>query len=109
VLLKDYRDLEGSFDKAVSIEMFEAVGLKHYDAYFGAVDRLLKPGGSFLIQPITMNERRFPEYIRSSDWIRRISSRNWTRTLASSALSGSSSSSTRGRVTSARASATRCC
>lgn len=69
VLLQDYRDLEGSFDKAVSIEMFEAVGLKHYDAYFSAVDRLLKPGGAFLLQTITMNERRFPEYIRSTDWI----------------------------------------
>jgi cyclopropane-fatty-acyl-phospholipid synthase len=69
VLLKDYRDLEGGYDKAVSIEMFEAVGLQHYDAYFAAVDRLLKPGGSFLIQTITMNERRFSDYIRSTDWI----------------------------------------
>lgn len=69
VLLQDYRDLQGSFSKAVSIEMFEAVGHKHYDAYFSAVDRLLKPGGSFLLQTITMNERRFPEYIRSTDWI----------------------------------------
>ncbi len=69
VLLKDYRDLEGTYDKAVSIEMFEAVGLKHYDTYFGAVDRLLKPGGAFLLQTITMNERRFPAYIRSTDWI----------------------------------------
>lgn len=69
--LEDYRDLKGTYDKAVSIEMFEAVGLKHYDAYFGAVDRLLAPGGVFLVQTITMNEGRFPEYIRSSDWIQR--------------------------------------
>lgn len=69
VLLQDYRDLGGTYDKAVSIEMFEAVGLKHYDTYFATVDRLLKPGGSFLLQTITMNERRFPEYIRSTDWI----------------------------------------
>ncbi len=69
VLLLDYRDLTGTYDKAVSIEMFEAVGHKHYDTYFAVVDRLLKPGGSFLLQTITMNERRFPEYIRSTDWI----------------------------------------
>ena len=69
VLLQDYRDLQGSYSKAVSIEMFEAVGLKHYDSFFAAVDRLLEPGGSCLIQTITMNERRFPAYIRSTDWI----------------------------------------
>ena len=69
--LEDYRHLTGSYDKVVSIEMFEAVGLEHYDTYFSSVDRLLKPGGTFLIQTITMNERSFPSYIRSSDWIQR--------------------------------------
>ena len=69
--LEDYRHLQGRFDKVVSIEMFEAVGLEYYDTYFGAVDRLLKPGGCFLLQTITMNERHFPEYIRSSDWIQK--------------------------------------
>ncbi len=69
--LEDYRHLQGSYDKAVSIEMFEAVGLEYYDAFFGAVDRLLKPGGRFLLQTITMNERRFPDYIRQSDWIQK--------------------------------------
>jgi len=69
VLLKDYRDLTGTFDKAVAIEMFEAVGLKQYDTFFRQVNGLLKPGGSLLLQTITMNERRFPQYIRSTDWI----------------------------------------
>ena len=69
--LEDYRHLTGMYDKAVSIEMFEAVGLEHYDAYFSAVNGLLKPGGAFLLQTITMNERSFPSYIRSSDWIQR--------------------------------------
>ncbi len=69
--LEDYRHLQGQFDKAVSIEMFEAVGLAYYDTYFSAVDRLLKPGGRFLLQTITMNERRFPDYIRQSDWIQK--------------------------------------
>ena len=69
--LEDYRHLQGQFDKAVSIEMFEAVGLAYYDTYFAAVDRLLKAGGRFLLQTITMNERRFPDYIRQSDWIQK--------------------------------------
>jgi len=69
LLLEDYRQLRGSFDKVVSIEMFEAVGLRYYDAYFRAVQGLLKPGGTFLMQTITMNEQHFPDYIRGTDWI----------------------------------------
>ena len=60
LLFEDYRNLKGTFDKIVSIEMFEAVGLRHYDEFFGACDRLLKPDGSMLMQAITMNERSFP-------------------------------------------------
>ena len=69
--LEDYRHLLGQFDKAVSIEMFEAVGLDFYDTYFQTVDRLLRPGGRFLLQTITMNDRHFPDYIRRSDWIQK--------------------------------------
>ncbi len=69
VLLTDYRQLEGQFDKIVSIEMFEAVGLNHYDDYFGAVERLLKPNGSMLMQAITVDEQHFPHYHGQPDWI----------------------------------------
>jgi cyclopropane-fatty-acyl-phospholipid synthase len=71
LLLEDYRSLRGRFDKAVSIEMFEAVGLNYYDDFFGAVDRLLEPGGSMLLQTIWMNEDRFPRYRRQPDFIQR--------------------------------------
>jgi cyclopropane-fatty-acyl-phospholipid synthase len=71
LLLKDYRELSGSFDKIVSIEMFEAVGFKHYDEFFSACDRLLKPDGAMLLQTITMNEQRFPQYLKQSDWIQK--------------------------------------
>jgi len=71
LLLKDYRELSGSFDKIVSIEMFEAVGFDHYDEFFGACDRLLKRDGSMLLQTITMNEQRFPQYVKQSDWIQK--------------------------------------
>jgi len=71
LLLKDYRDLGGSFDKIVSIEMFEAVGFAYYDEFFRACDRLLKPDGSMLLQTITMNEQRFSQYLNQSDWIQK--------------------------------------
>ncbi len=69
VLYEDYRRLRGTFDKIVSIEMFEAVGLNHYDDYFGAADRLLRPEGSMLLQTITVDEQYFPQYHRTPDWI----------------------------------------
>jgi len=71
LLFEDYRDLRGSYDKIVSIEMFEAVGIEHYDDFFGACDRVLAPGGLMFLQTITMNERRFPAHVRSHDWIER--------------------------------------
>lgn len=69
VLRADYRQLTGIFDKIVSIEMFEAVGLQHYDDYFGAVDRLLAPGGSMMLQTITVDDQWFPNYHGTPDWI----------------------------------------
>ena len=71
LLFEDYRKLEGKYDKIVSIEMFEAVGLANYDAYFGACDLLLEPHGTMLIQAINMNERTFASYIRGCDWIQK--------------------------------------
>jgi len=71
LLLKDYRELTGTFDKIVSIEMFEAVGFEHYDEFFRSCDRLLVPNGSLLLQTITMTEQRFDQYRRQSDWIQK--------------------------------------
>jgi len=68
-LLQDYRHLQGQFDKIVSVEMFEAVGLKRYDEFFGACDRLLAPDGSLLMQTITMPEQELRAYRRRVDWI----------------------------------------
>ena len=71
LLLEDYRNLQGSFNKLVSIEMFEAVGLDYYDAFFSTCDRLLTADGSMVMQAITMNEHRFDAYKKQSDWIQR--------------------------------------
>jgi cyclopropane-fatty-acyl-phospholipid synthase len=71
LLFEDYRHLRGSFDKIVSVEMFEAVGFRFYDEYFGALDRLLAPDGVALIQAITMNDQSFDSYRSSADWIQK--------------------------------------
>ncbi|MGA7573466.1 MAG: cyclopropane-fatty-acyl-phospholipid synthase family protein [Terriglobales bacterium] len=71
LLFEDYRNLRGQYDKIVSIEMFEAVGFDHYDDYFGACDRLLKPDGSMLLQTITILESKFQQYRKQSDWIKK--------------------------------------
>ena len=71
LLFEDYRDLTGSFDKLVSIEMIEAVGHEYFDTYFDCVSKLLKPDGKAVIQAITINTQRYDEYRRSVDFIKR--------------------------------------
>ena len=71
VLFDDYRDLEGQFDKLVSIEMIEAVGHQFYDTYFGTVSRLLKPDGKAVIQSITMTDQRYEQARDAVDFIKR--------------------------------------
>ncbi|MFZ5616191.1 MAG: class I SAM-dependent methyltransferase [Pseudomonadota bacterium] len=69
--LLDYRDATGAFDKVASIEMFEAVGREYWPAYFRKVRDLLKPGGVAGIQTITIANRFFDTYSRSTDFIKR--------------------------------------
>ncbi len=71
LLLRDYRDLEGQFDKLVSIEMIEAIGARQLDTYFSAVQRLLVPEGVALLQAITIEDHRYAQALRSVDYIKR--------------------------------------
>lgn len=71
VLCQDYRKLEGSFDKLVSIEMIEAVGHEFYESYFQCVSRLLKPTGKAVIQAITIPDQRYDFARQSVDYIKR--------------------------------------
>ncbi len=71
VLLKDYRDLTGQYDKLVSIEMIEAVGHAFLPAYFKQCANLLKPDGAMMLQVITMNDQRYDRYRRTVDFIQR--------------------------------------
>jgi cyclopropane-fatty-acyl-phospholipid synthase len=71
LLLNDYRDLTGTYDKLVSIEMIEAVGHQFYDVYFAKCASLLKPNGMALIQAITITDQRFEAAKNSVDFIQR--------------------------------------
>jgi cyclopropane-fatty-acyl-phospholipid synthase len=71
LLLRDYRDLEGSYDRLVSIEMIEAIGHQYLDTYFAKVGSLLKPDGMALIQAITIEDHRYQQALESVDFIKR--------------------------------------
>ena len=66
---RDYRDLSGTYDKIVSIEMLEAVGYEFLPDYFATCARVLAPGGRIAIQSITMPDDRFEAYRRRVDWM----------------------------------------
>jgi cyclopropane-fatty-acyl-phospholipid synthase len=59
VLLSDYRDLRGRYDKLVSIEMIEAVGRQYFDTFFQRCGRLLSPRGLMLLQAIVIDDRAY--------------------------------------------------
>ncbi|HET6849231.1 MAG TPA: cyclopropane-fatty-acyl-phospholipid synthase family protein [Gaiellales bacterium] len=69
VLLRDYREMEGRFDRIVSIEMFEALGEEYWPVFFAACDRLLAPGGRMALQTITMPHDRYRASRRSYTWM----------------------------------------
>jgi cyclopropane-fatty-acyl-phospholipid synthase len=92
LLLRDYRDLDGRFDKLASIEMIEAVGHDHYDSFFAKCRELLLPHGRAVIQAITIRDDRYESARREVDFIKRhifpgscIPSRQVLRTHATAA------------------------
>lgn len=71
IRLEDYRDVEGTFDHIISIEMIEAVGHEYLSEYFQTVNRRLKSGGRFALQAITIPNERYEQYTKTSDFIRK--------------------------------------
>lgn len=71
LLLQDYRDLQGEYDKLVSIEMIEAIGAPYLDTFFGTLGALLRPGGQALLQAITIEDHRYVQARDSVDYIKR--------------------------------------
>jgi cyclopropane-fatty-acyl-phospholipid synthase len=68
VVHRDYREETGRYDAVVSVEMIEAVGHQYWPAYFGAVDRMLVPGGRFALQAITMPHSQLLATRHSQGW-----------------------------------------
>ena len=71
LLRQDYRDLTGSYDRVVSIEMIEAVGHRYLDDYFATCSRLLEPDGALLVQAITIQDQFYEQALRAVDFIQR--------------------------------------
>ena len=71
LLNRDYRELEGSYDKIVCIEMIEAVGPDHVPGFFNKVSSLLRPNGLMALQGITYNDPDFEAYKKSVDFIKK--------------------------------------
>lgn len=71
IRLSDYRDMQGTFDRIASIEMFEAVGERYWPDFFAIVRNRLAPGGYAALQVITIADRLFEGYRRSADYIQR--------------------------------------
>ena len=71
IQLRDYRELDGEWDHVVSVEMIEAVGEKYWPLYFDSVAASLRPGGTFALQVIVIENERFDAYRRSADFIQK--------------------------------------
>ena len=71
IVLRDYRDVTGTFDRIASIEMIEAVGEENWPTYFNCLAERLKPGGSAVVQGITIREDLYAEYRNNPDFIQR--------------------------------------
>jgi cyclopropane-fatty-acyl-phospholipid synthase len=71
LLLEDYRDLAGRYDKLVSVEMIEAVGHQYLDTYTAKCSSLLKPDGAMLLQAITIQDQIYEQALKSVDFIQR--------------------------------------
>ena len=71
LLSKDYRSLEGTYEKVVSVEMIEAVGRKYLSGYFSKLNDLLKPSGLLMLQAITIADQRYKSYRNGEDFIQK--------------------------------------
>ncbi len=69
VELRDYREIRGTYDAVVSIEMLEAVGAEYYGTFFAACDRALRPGGKLSLQVITLPDAAYEPQRRGVNWI----------------------------------------
>jgi cyclopropane-fatty-acyl-phospholipid synthase len=69
IQLRDYREIEGTYDAIVSIEMLEAVGAAYFETFFRACDAALAPGGRLSLQSITFPDAAYERQLRGANWI----------------------------------------
>lgn len=69
IQLRDYREINGTYDAIVSIEMLEAVGAEYFETFFEACDRALVPGGKMSLQSITFPDGTYETQRRGANWI----------------------------------------
>ena len=71
IKLQDYRDIEGQYDKLISIEMIEAIGHQYLNTYFKKINQLLKPRGKALIQAIVIDDNHYKSALKTVDYIKK--------------------------------------
>jgi len=71
VNIRDYRDVSGTYDRIVAIEMFEAVGAEYFPLFFEKCDALLRPGGRLILQTISVPERTFADLRDGVNWMQK--------------------------------------
>ena len=69
IQLRDYRDITGTYDAIVSIEMLEAVGAEYFATFFEVCDAALVPGGRLSLQSITFPDAGYERQLRGANWI----------------------------------------
>ncbi len=71
IVVADYRDIGGQYDRVVSIEMFEAVGREYWDLYLEVCSKVLRPGGLMFLQTIGIPDAHASDDLRAAGWISR--------------------------------------
>ena len=71
IQLCDYRDLDGAYDRIVSIEMFEALGAEYFATYFDSCDRALRAGGTMVLQTISVPDRAYAALRDGVNWVQK--------------------------------------
>ena len=71
VKLIDYRNIEGTYDKVISVEMIEAIGYELFNSYFEKIEEVLKPNGIAVIQAITYPDENYEVYRKGCDFIQK--------------------------------------
>ena len=71
IKLVDFRNIEGSYDRIISVEMIEAIGFELFNPYFSRIEELMRPDGTAVIQAITYPDKNYDQYRKGCDFIQK--------------------------------------